>query len=165
MKNTAHFAQVPLAIVLVLGVSISLGGCAAETTDTTSGSGTSQSDQGNSTDAGEQAPAEGADSKGFVDPDGEVPDWVAAGFPIYPGSEVAASGEASGLTIISFSVPSVDADGEELYNWFVEQYGQNGWTARNLDAEHMSFDAENSDGRTSSVNVTKATFVMSVSKG
>lgn len=164
MKNTTLSARATLAVAVALGIGISLGGCAAGSADNDSGAGSSQTEQGTTTDSGD-APADNASSDGFVDPDGEVPDWVAAGFPIYPGSEVAGFDEISGVTMISFSVPSVDPDGKDLYNWLVDQYSQNGWTTRNLDDEHMSFDADNADGRIASINVTKATYVMTAEKG
>ncbi len=161
MFNTAHNARVALSVAIVLGVGFSLGGCAAEQAG--DGGGTSQTDQGSSADSGDKAPADDAGAKGFVDEDGDVPDWVAAGFPIYPGSKAAASAKASGITIISFSVPK--SDEQTIYAWFVDQYSQNGWSATNLDDAHHSFDATNTDGSTSAVNVTKATYVMSVSQG
>lgn len=163
MKKRSHSAQVPLAVALVMGIGLSLGGCAAEPTDNGGGAGSSQTEQGATIDGGEKAPAEDAGSKGFIDEDGEVPDWVAAGFPIYPGSVVAASGGAGDKTMISFSVPN--ADEQTIYEWFVEQYSQDGWEIRNPDDVHSDFDATNTDGREAYFNVTDATFVMSVSKG
>ena len=161
MSTTVNTVRTPLAIAITLGVSLALGGCAAETADIEND--TSQTDEGGSTDAGENAPADDAGSEGFVDKKALVPDWVAAGFPIYPGSVSAASGESGGSTMISFSVP--DSDEQTIYDWLVEQYSQNGWEARNLDDDNSGFDATNADGREAYFNVTKATFVMSVSQG
>lgn len=165
MKQSPQSAHAPLLIALVLGVGLSLGGCATQPADSGGTSNSSQEDPGTPSDGDNSGTSDGDSSQGFVDEDGDVPDWVAAGFPIYPGSVAAGSGEAGDLTIISFSVPDVGSDGQELYAWFVDQYSQNGWSTSGLDDEHMSFEASNTDGRTASLNITKATYVMSVSKG
>ncbi len=155
MKTTSRFAHTPLAIALALGIAVALGGCASEPIVDGGDTGSSQS--------GENTPAEGASSTGFTDKKGLVPDWVAEGFPIHPNSVSAGAGEAGGETMISFSVPNVDE--QDLYDWFIEQYSQNGWEAHDLDPVSYDFSATNADGRKAYVNVTKSTFVMSVKRG
>ncbi len=163
MKIMSRYAQIPLTVVIALGIGTSLSGCSSDTNDKSTDGGSSQIEQDATTDAVENVPAENASSKDIVDEDGDIPAWLAEGFPLYPGSRVAASGESGDVTIISFSVPN--AEEQEIYDWFVEKYSENGWASSYLDDESKSFEAENADGRTASVNVTKATFVISASQG
>ncbi len=163
MKSTSRYAHLSLTVALALGIGISLGGCSTEPNETSTDGGPSQIEQDATTNGTEHTPAEDAASKDIVDEDGEIPDWLAAGFPLYPGSRVAASGESGDFTIISFSVPSAEA--QEIYDWFVEKYSEDGWVASYLDDESMSFEAENADGRSASINVTKSTFVISATQG
>jgi len=163
MKNTSHSAQSLLSAAVVLGLGVSLAACSTQPTNDDSSAVSSQTEQVETSDGEVSAPAEDTVSQGFVDEDGDVPDRVADGFPIYPGSEVAAAAESGDKTIISFSVPSAEA--QAIYDWFGDEYSQNGWEARNMDDENMSFAADNTDGRSATINVTKSTFAMSAGQG
>lgn len=158
MNATSKIARTSLAIAVVLGISFSLGGCAAEPAVNDGGAGKSQTDQGATSDGADKAPRNEVNSHGFVDKKGEVPDWVADGFPIYPGSVFYAGSESHGTQILGFSVS--DADEQTIYKWLVEKYSQDGWQARNFDEVSSDFDAIHADGREAYINVTQSSFVM-----
>lgn len=165
MKSMSRYAPITFTAVITFGIAVSLGGCSSDTTDAGTDGGSSPIEQAVTTSGTTTTPDadDATNAQDIVDEDGEVPDWLAEGFPLYPGSRVAASGESGDLIIISFSVPN--AEQQEIYEWFVEQYSVNGWEASYIDDEHGSFEADNADGRTASINVTKSTFVISASQG
>lgn len=161
MGSTLKFARAPLGIAILLGASLTLGGCAPE--PGTPNTDAPASDQSSSNGATENPPADDSGPKDLVDDEGIVPDWFPGEFPLYPGSVSAGFGEVADKTMISFSVPG--SDEETIFQWFVEQYSQNGWEAHNLDEVSSDFDAINADGREAYINVTKGTYVISASRG
>lgn len=145
-----------LIVAFALGTGLALGGCASTPADETTGESATEQTQGEST-AEEQPADEGGAAGGVVDEDGEIPGWMLDAFPLYPGSEVAGAGESGGMTMISFFAPDDEAT---LYAWFIEQYGQNGWTVTETDDESSAVTATHADGYEAWINVTDATYVI-----
>lgn len=154
MKNTSHSAKTSLAVALVLGIGIALGGCAAEPVTGGSGPDSAQTDPGAKPDTND---------KGSVDKNADVPGWVIDGFPLYPGSENYAVTESYGTQILGFTVPK--SDEATIYQWFVEQYSQNGWESYDHNDETSDFGATHADGREVYINVTQASYVMTAKQG
>jgi hypothetical protein len=163
MKKPSLHARVPLALATVLGLSITLAGCSSDPEEPAGAADSSQTTQAATPPADENPPADDTPDGGLVDEDNVVPDWVTEGFPIYPDSRVAASSDGGTTFIVSFSVPA--AEERTIYDWFVDQYSQNGWVGRDFVEDSGSFEADNADGRTVSIDVTKSTFVMTAQQG
>ncbi len=151
-----NYATRSLIVALALGVGVAIGGCASTPADETAGDSATEQTQGESR-AEEQPAEEGGAAADIVDEDGEIPGWMLDAFPLYPGSEVAGAGESGGMTMISFFAPDDEAT---LYAWFIEQYGQNGWTVTETDDENSAVSATYADGHEAWINVTKATYVI-----
>ena len=111
-------------------------------------------------DAPDAPAADGdTDAQDIEDEDGELPDWLSEGFPLYPGSRVAASSEVGDIAIVSFSVPNAEA--QEIFDWFIAQYSAEGWVTDYVEPDGMALEATNADGRNASIDVTKSTYVIS----
>ncbi len=194
LNNTHGAARRLLALAVALGVGLVLGACSADqatggtsaseptslaraadgATDASvddaasgeAGVGEASEAEAPGTDAAsDDVASEDADSE---DSDDELPGWIADAFPIYPGSTVAAVDSSGETSIASFFTPS--DDGEAVYQWFLDQYGQDGWTIDNTNDESMDLSASHVDGLTASVNVTQpdglnASWVMTAARG
>lgn len=165
---TAH-KMVPLA--LALGVGLVLSGCSADQVSGTPSSAVSQADTAAPTAPDDAAAAESPSEDTSVEDvptddvapedadseeseDDELPSWIADAFPIYPGSTVAAVDKVADTSMASFFTPS--DDGQAVYQWFIEQYGQNGWTIDSTNDDSMDLYASHADGLSAYVNVTQA---------
>lgn len=162
MKHLTGSTPLSLALALAVGVTLSLSGCAPEPAGNGGDTGTSQTEPDAATDNAEK-PADGPNEYGFIDEDGAVPDWVAEGFPLYPGSVNYAVTEAAGSQILGFTVPNVDE--ATIYQWLVDQYSQNGWESYDHNDETSDFGATHADGRETYINVTQSSYVMTAKQG
>lgn len=152
-----HGRAATLALVVALAVAAPLSGCAAGDSDEPDQVQTTERDTGQ--DPADDDAAEEKD--GDADSE-ELPGWVTENFPIFPDSEISTvsdMGSAGRSTVLVGLMTK--GEGQEIIDWYNQQYSQDGWTIGHTQNEGARFNAEHSDGYMAVVGVT-TTSTMSV---